>query len=160
VITALGIRGVGEVAAGDLARHFENLYALGRASMEELQEVDGIGPNIAEGIVDWFQKPANQHVLEKLKAAGVWPGGEKSPEEAGIPQSLAGLTFVVTGMLPNFTRDEVKEFIEEHGGKVTGSVSKSTDYLVLGEEPGSKYDKARSLNIPILDEDGLRKLAK
>jgi DNA ligase (NAD+) len=159
VIVALGIHGVGEVAARDLAAHFADLDALAGASTEGLQSLEGFGPNTAESIVDWFGRSSNQELLKKLKLTGVWP--LESPGGAGENQksTLAGLTFVVTGTLPTLSRDDVKEFIEVHSGKVTDSVSKKTSYLVLGEAPGSKYDKAVSLGVPILDEAGLKKLA-
>jgi DNA ligase (NAD+) len=158
LITALGIRGVGEVAAADLAEHFGNMEALSAASLEGLQQIEGIGPNIAQGIVDWFARPANQRILDKLRAAEVWPRQEATSKPAG-PQPLEGLTFVVTGTLPSLSREEAKVFIQAHGGKVTDSVTRKTSYLVLGENPGSKLDKARQLNVPTLDEAGLRKLA-
>jgi DNA ligase (NAD+) len=158
LITALGIRGVGEVVAGDLARAFKDLDRLAEASLEDLQGLEGIGPNIAQAIVDWFERPANRQVLEKLRSAGVWPV-EQAPEVPTSELPLADQTFVVTGTLEGFSRDEVKEFIERHGGKVIGSVSKKTGYLVLGENPGSKLDKARQLGVPVLDETGLRRLA-
>ncbi len=157
LITALGIHGVGEVMAGDLSRAFGNLSALSKASAEELQQIEGVGPNIAESIVDWFAQPANQKVIEKLKTAGVDPSVQLS-ESSEQFRKLSGLTFVVTGTLPTLTRESVKELIESNGGKVTDSVSKKTSYLVLGENPGSKADKARALGIKILDEVGLRKL--
>jgi DNA ligase (NAD+) len=159
VITALGMRGVGEVMANDLTRHYTDLDALSQATADELQQIEGVGPNIAQAIVDWFARPANRKLLSKLEAAGVWPRAEARAAnvEAGL---LSGLTFVVTGTLPGFSRDEVKEFIEAHGGKVTSSISKSTSYLVLGENPGSKLDKARELGVEIVDEAGLRKLAE
>jgi DNA ligase (NAD+) len=156
VINALGIHGVGEVGAADLANHFPDLDALSAATVEELQSVDGIGPNIAAGVAEWFARPANQVVLEKLRKAGVWPRVEqKKPQGA---QPLAGLSFVVTGTLPNLSREEAKTFIQTYGGKVVDSVSKKTSYLVLGENPGSKLDIARSLGVPTIDEEGLRKL--
>jgi DNA ligase (NAD+) len=158
VITALGIRGVGEVAAADLAQNYSDLDTLSQASLEELQAIPGFGPNTAQGIVDWFERPRNQKLLQKLRRAGVWPrrAAEQASERV---QTLSGRTFVVTGTLPEFSRSEAKAFIEAHGGKVTGSVSGNTDYLVMGENPGSKYDKAQALGIPILDEVGLRRLA-
>jgi DNA ligase (NAD+) len=156
VLNALGIRGVGEVMAADLAKKYPDLEALSRADLTELQSIEGVGPNIAQAIVDWFARPTNQRILSKLQSAGVWPV-EISVEPAGA-QPLAGLTFVVTGTLPNFSRDEVKAFIQTHGGKVTDSVSKKTDYLVAGEAAGSKLDKANSLGIKIIDEAGLRGL--
>ena len=157
VITALGIHGVGEVSAADLSRAFPSLDLLRAASADQLQMVDGVGPNIAEAIVDWFSRERNQKVLEKLKAAGVWPVGaaHTSPEREGL---LSGMTFVVTGTLPTFSREGVKEFIESHGGKVIDSVSKKTSYLVLGEAPGSKYQKAQELGVKVIGEEELIKL--
>ncbi len=157
-IAALGIHGVGEVMANDLARAFGNISALSKASADDLQQIEGLGPNIAESIMDWFKRPANQKVLKKLKAAGVDPQMQKA--EGKKQGAFSGLTFVVTGTLPNFSRDEAKEFIESNGGKVTDSVSKKTSYLVLGENPGSKFDKAKSLGVKIVDEAGLRKLVE
>ncbi|KXK13875.1 MAG: DNA ligase [Chloroflexi bacterium OLB14] len=156
LIAALGIHGVGEVMANDLARAFGNVSALSKTNADELQQIEGLGPNIAESIVDWFKRPANQKVLKKLKSAGVDPMMKK--EERKKDGKLTGLTFVVTGTLPNFSRDDAKEFIENNGGKVTDSVSKKTSYLVLGENPGSKFDKAKSLGVKIVDEAGLKKL--
>ncbi len=157
LITALGMRGVGEVSAGDLARHFGNLDALSKANVDDLQEIEGVGSNIAEAIMDWFARPVNKNLLKKLKNVGLWPveQGKKEKSEG----SLSGLTFVITGTLPTLTRDGVKEFIESNGGKVTDSVSTKTSYLVLGAEPGSKFEKAKSLGVKILGEDELRKLA-
>lgn len=157
LITALGIRGVGEVGATNLANLYPDLDSLASATYEELQNIEGIGPNIAQAIVDWFSRPGNRLVLEKLKKAGVWPV-RKGPIVIKESNTLEGLTFVITGTLPNFSREEAKELIESHGGKVTDTVSRKTSYLVLGENPGSKYQKALSLGIPVLDEDGLRKL--
>jgi DNA ligase (NAD+) len=158
LITALGIHGVGEVAAGDLARHFADLEALSRASADDLQAIEGFGPNTAESIVDWFARPANLALLEKLKSAGVWPVSQPSTFNLQ-PSTFSGLTFVVTGTLPTLTREGVKEFIEQHGGKVTDSVSKKTSYLVLGENPGSKHDKALALGVPVIGEAELRRKA-
>lgn len=156
LIAALGIHGVGEVMAGDLARTYGNLSALSKTTADELQQIEGVGPNIAESIVDWFARPANQKLLKKLKAGGVDPQMEKDEKKEG---AFTGLTFVVTGTLPNFSRDDAKEFIENNGGKVTDSVSKKTSYLVLGENPGSKFDKAKSLGVKVIDEAELKKLA-
>jgi len=160
LITALGIRGVGETIANDLSRAFPSLDLLMEASEEQLRMVEGIGPNIAVAIVDWFGRERNRKVLEKLKLWGVWPVGSGRVEVGRQNGPLAGLTFVVTGTLPTLNRDGVKEFIESHGGKVTDSVSKNTSYLVLGEAPGSKYEKARVLGVKIIGEDELRKLAE
>ncbi len=157
LLTALGIRGVGEVLANDLARHFPDLDTLSHTTGSELQLIEGIGPNIAQAIEDWFLRPANLNLLHKLKAAGVWPVSAASnlmSERSAQP--FAGFTFVITGTLPTLSRDEAKALIESVGGKVTDSVSKKTSYLVLGENPGSKLAKAQSLNVPILDEANLR----
>jgi DNA ligase (NAD+) len=159
VITALGIRGVGEVVAGDLASAYHDLDALSSTTLDDLQQVEGIGPNIAEAITDWFARDRNRQVLNKLKQAGIWPVEKPASREDMSPQPLDGLTFVVTGTLAGFSRDEIKAFIESKGGKVTGSVSNKTDYVVAGENPGSKLDKAQQLNIAILDEDALMKLS-
>ena len=159
LIVALGIRGVGEVMAADLAEHYPDLDALAGVTLNELQEIEGIGPNIAQAIVDWFARPANRKLLEKLRESGVWPSSQPSTRTQAQILTLDGLTFVVTGTLPVFSRDEAKAFIKSHGGKVSDSVSKKTSYLVLGENPGSKLAKAESLGVAILDEDGLRRLA-
>ncbi|HOD04221.1 MAG TPA: NAD-dependent DNA ligase LigA [Anaerolineaceae bacterium] len=158
LINALGIRSVGEVLAADLTTHYPDLDALSRATAADLQQIEGVGPNIAAAIVDWFARPANQNLLHKLRSVGLWPTAA-APKASG-PQPFAGLSFVVTGTLPGFTREGVKEFIESHGGKVIDSVSKKTSYLVLGENPGSKLDKARSLGVPVIDEAQLRQLAE
>jgi DNA ligase (NAD+) len=160
LITALGIHGVGEVSAGDLARAFPDLDALARAKVADLVQMDGVGESTAEGIVDWFSRPVNQKVLKKLKTVGVWPkGGAATGAKSRASNAFDGLTFVITGTLPTFSRDDAKEFIESHGGKVTDSVSKKTSYLVLGEAPGSKFDKAKSLGVKIVGEAELKKLA-
>jgi DNA ligase (NAD+) len=159
LITALGIRGVGDVSANDLARHFANLDALTKASADNIEQIDGIGPSVAESVADWFSLPYNKQVLKKLKAAGVWPlGGGGTTAKSRASDTFAGLTFVITGTLPTFSRDDAKEFIESHGGKVTDSVSKKTSYLVLGEAPGSKYEKAKELGVKIIGEEELKKL--
>ena len=158
VLNALGIRGVGEVMANDLSKNFTDLEALSQANGESLQSIENIGPNIAESIVDWFNRPANQQILEKLKKVGVWP--QQEMPNGDQQNLLSGLVFVVTGTLANYSREGIKEFIEAKGGKVTDSVSKKTSYLVAGENAGSKLDKARQLEIPILDEAGLLTLIK
>ncbi len=158
LITALGIRGVGEVMAGDLAVAFGSLDALQAASTEDLMKVEGVGPNTALAVTDWFSLERNQTVLAKLKRAGVWPRQEAAASTA-VSDSLSGLTFVITGTLPTFSRDDAKAFIQSHGGKATDSVSKKTSYVVAGESPGSKLAKAQELGVPILDEAGLRRLA-
>lgn len=157
LLTALGMRDVGEVVAADLARHFPDLDALAHATADDLMQIEGVGPNIAAAIVDWFARPANRQVLAKLKAASVWPAHRPSSPVRG---PLTGLTFVVTGTLAGFSREGVKEFIAAHGGRVSESVGRNTDYLVVGETPGSKLDKARQLGIRIIDETALRNMVK
>lgn len=159
LVTALGIRGVGEVIANDLSRNYPDLDRLSQASLEDLQQIEGIGPNIAQAIADWFARPANRALLKKLHAFGVWPVVSRTSQAIPAQQTLAGLTFVITGTLPSLSRENAKDLIETAGGKVTDSVSKKTSYLVLGENPGSKLDKAQALGVPILDEAALRKLA-
>ena len=160
LIAALGIHGVGEVMAGDLAATFPELEALSKSSAEELQQIEGLGPNITESIVDWFARSSNQKLLKKLKAVGMWPRRGKSSVSSKQSDAFDGMTFVVTGTLPTFSRDDAKAFIESHGGKVTDSVSKKTSYLVLGENPGSKFDKAKSLGVKIIGEAELKELTK
>ncbi|WKZ37520.1 MAG: NAD-dependent DNA ligase LigA [Anaerolineales bacterium] len=156
LIIGVGIHGVGEVMAKDLAATFGDLDNLSSATKESLMEIEGVGPNIAESIVDWFSTATNKKLLKKLKEANVWPSEKKKASSSA--GKLSGMTFVVTGTLPTLSRDGVKEFIESNGGKVTDSVSKKTSYLVLGETPGSKFEKAKSLGVKIIDENGLRKL--
>ncbi|HWR66705.1 MAG TPA: NAD-dependent DNA ligase LigA, partial [Bellilinea sp.] len=157
LINALGVHGVGEVMAVDLTRFYTDLEALSRTTTDELQRIEGVGPNIAQAIVDWFARPANRQVLEKLRAAGVWPVAEQKTAPTG-PQPLAGQTFVITGTLPGFSREGAKEFIQQYGGKVTDSVTKKTDYLVAGESAGSKLEKARELGVNVIDEARLRSM--
>jgi DNA ligase (NAD+) len=160
LVAALGIRGAGEVSATDLASHFTDLEVLSKASAEQLQEIARIGPSVAESVAEWFARPVNKNVIKKLKAAGVWPqGGLSANAKSRASDALEGKTFVITGTLPTFSRDDAKDFIESHGGKVTDNVSKKTSYLVLGEAPGSKYEKAKSLGVKIIGEDELKKLA-
>ena len=157
LIIGLGIHGVGEVAARKLASTFHSLDNLSQADVSQLEQLDGIGPNIAQSIVGWFQQPHNRELLEKLKQNGVWPVEAEESEQLKR-KPLAGLTFVITGTLPTLTREEATRLIEENGGKVTDSVSRKTSYLVLGAEPGSKYIKAVELGVPILDENQLKEL--
>lgn len=159
LINALGIRGVGEVLASDLARNYPDLDALSAATLEELQMIDGVGPNIAQAIVDWFGRPANREVLEKLRRADVWPVAQLAASDIAGGRPLDGMTFVITGTLAGLSRDEVKEYIEAHGGKVVSSVSSKTSHLVLGENPGSKLNKAQALGVSVIDEATLRELA-
>jgi DNA ligase (NAD+) len=159
LIIGLGIRGVGEVAANDLAARFHDLDALGKASVEQLTTLEGFGPNTAEAIVDWFGRPGNQRIVEKLRNLGVWPTADTSSRTSRAT-ILDGKVFVITGTLPTLSREAAKELIEFNGGKVTDSISKNTNYLVVGENAGSKLEKATSLGVPRLDEEGLRKLIK
>ncbi|MCM2289726.1 MAG: NAD-dependent DNA ligase LigA [Sulfuritalea sp.] len=155
-IFALGIRNVGEATAKDLARHFGNLDAVIAADADSLQQVPDVGPVVAASLVRFFAEPHNREVIEQLRAAGVgWSEGESS---AMVNSPIAGKTFVLTGALPTLTRDEAKDMIEALGGKVAGSVSKKTDYVVAGAEAGSKLDKAQALGVSILDETQFREL--
>jgi DNA ligase (NAD+) len=156
LIFAMGIRGVGEVMAGDLAKFYRDLDELGRASMVDLQRIEGIGPNIARAIVDWFGREANKQLVNELKANGVFPLGKA---EVALSQGkLRGMTFVITGTLPTLSREEAKDLIQQNGGKVIDSVSKNTTYLLLGEAAGSKLEKAQQLGISTLSEADLRKM--
>jgi DNA ligase (NAD+) len=157
VILALGIRGVGEVAAADIAAAFRDLEALGKASLGDLQTIEGIGPSIAGAVVDWFTRPRNRRLLDKLRKAGVRPAAEAAPVRKGA-QTLAGLTFVITGTLPTLTRGQTKALIQVHGGKVSESISRNTDFLVAGEAAGSKLEKARELGVKVVDEAALQTL--
>ena len=147
----LGIRFVGERTAELLAEEFGSMEALEAASAEQLERVEEVGPRISQSILDFFSRPANRELVDRLKAAGVDMTAEKKQRS----ERLAGLTFVLTGTLPTLTRDEAKERIEAAGGKTAGSVSKKTSYVVAGEEAGSKLEKARELKVPVLDEAGL-----
>jgi DNA ligase (NAD+) len=155
VIYGLGIRMVGERTAQLLAEHFGSMEAIENASVEELQNVGEVGPKIAESIAEFFSNPANRKLVERLGKAGLAFKGQK--KERGT--KLAGKTFVLTGTLARFTRDEAKKLIEDAGGTVTGSVSKKTHYVVAGTDAGSKLDKAKELGVPVIDENEMEKLA-
>jgi len=149
----LGIRHVGEATAKELARHFGKLDAIMDATEEQLLEVSDIGPIVAQSIRTFFEQPHNREVVEQLRACGVtWEEGEPA---ARAPRPLSGKTFVITGTLPTLSRDEAKDKVEAAGGKVAGSVSKKTDYVVAGEEAGSKLAKALTLGVPVIDEAAL-----
>jgi DNA ligase (NAD+) len=155
-IFALGIRNVGESTARDLARHFGTLDRLMEAGEEQLQEAPDVGPVVARSIEGFFAERHNREIIAQMRAAGVhWPE-VKVERAAKLP--LAAKTFVLTGTLPNLTREDAKERIEAKGGKVAGSVSRKTDYVVAGADPGSKLDKARELGVAVLDEGGLLEL--
>jgi DNA ligase (NAD+) len=155
-IFALGIRNVGETTARDLARDLGGIEALMQADEQRLQQVPDVGPVVARSIVQFFGESHNRQVVRKLLDSGVHPVGEVGPARGAKP--LAGKTFVLTGTLPNLSREEATTRIEAGGAKVTSSVSKKTDYVVVGADPGSKYDKAKTLSIPVLDEAGLLEL--
>jgi DNA ligase (NAD+) len=153
---ALGIRHVGESTAKDLARHFGQLDALMDASVEQLLHVNDVGPIVAQSVHQFFAQPHHREVIERLRAAGIhWP---EDTIDADQPKPLAGQTLVLTGTLPSMGRDEAQALIEAAGGKVSGSVSKKTSYVVAGAEAGSKLAKAQELGVPVLDEAGLRAL--
>ncbi|WP_332674919.1 NAD-dependent DNA ligase LigA [Aromatoleum sp.] len=155
-IFALGIRNVGEATAKDLARYFGSLDTLMDADVERLQQVPDVGPIVAQSIAGFFAEAHNREVIEQLRAAGVtWEEGAPAVPASG---AASGKTFVLTGTLPTLGRDDAKELIESHGGKVSGSVSKKTDYVVAGADAGSKLAKAEALGLAILDEDGLRRV--
>lgn len=157
ILVALSIRHVGPTAAQALARHFGSLDAIEAASEEELAGVDGVGPTIAASLKEWFRVDWHREVVEKWRAAGVRLAEERTDEG---PRPLEGITVVVTGSLETFSRDEATEAITSRGGKASGSVSKKTDFVVVGESPGSKYEKAVSLKVPVLDEAGFEVLLK
>jgi DNA ligase (NAD+) len=158
-VYALGIRNVGEATARDLARHFGGLDALMQADEEALQQVQDVGPVVAASIAKFFREPHNLVVVQQLRSLGVkWSEG--AGEGAAEERMLSGKTFVLTGTLPGLSRDEAKELIESRGGRVSGNVSKKTDYVVAGADPGGKYDKARELGITLLDEEALLKLVR
>ncbi|WP_156689749.1 NAD-dependent DNA ligase LigA [Mycobacterium sp. Marseille-P9652] len=155
VLVALSIRHVGPTAARALATEFGSLEAIMAASTEQLAAVEGVGPTIAAAVTEWFTVDWHRAIVEKWRDAGVRMADER---DASVPRTLEGLTIVVTGSLTGFSRDEAKEAIIARGGKAAGSVSKKTDYVVAGDSPGSKYDKAVELGVPVLDEDGFRTL--
>lgn len=156
-IFALGIRNVGESTARDLAAHFGSLDALVAASLESLESVPDVGPVVAASIRQFFDEPHNMEVIKGLRDAGVaWKEGERRR----VPAGLAPRTFVLTGTLPTLTRDEARAMIEAGGNKVSGSVSKKTDYVVAGEDAGSKLEKARSLGVKVIDEKEFLQLIK
>jgi DNA ligase (NAD+) len=153
IITGLSIRHVGPVAAEALAREFRSIDRIEQATEEELAAVEGVGPTIAASLKQWFTVDWHQEILRKWKAAGVRMEEESSGEDQG-PRPLEGLTLVVTGTLEHHTRDGAKEALQSRGAKVTGSVSKKTSFVVVGDNPGSKYDKAMQLKVPVLNEEG------
>jgi len=156
LIYALGLCHVGDRTATTLARHFGSLQALSKATVEELDDVPEIGLTVAQSVRDWFDDPGNLELCERLAAAGVQTKMEKVARSAD--ERFAGKLFVLTGTLGAFSRDEARAAIEARGGRVTSSVSKKTDYLVAGEEAGSKLDKATSLGVTVVDEETFKKM--
>ena len=157
IIVALSIRHAGPTAAKALARHFGSIEAIRNASAEDMSGIEGVGPIIAQSVVDWFTFDWHQEIVDRWEEAGVQMFVPDADSSADLP-SLEGLTIVVTGSLQAFDRTQAKEAIEERGGKASGSVSKNTDYLVAGEKAGSKLTKARDLGVTVLDEEGFKKL--
>lgn len=155
VLVALSIRHVGPTAARALATEFGSLDAIEAASEDQLAAVEGVGPTIAAAVTEWFTVDWHRAIVDKWRAAGVRMADER---DASVARTLEGLTIVVTGSLTGFSRDGAKEAIITRGGKAAGSVSKKTDYVVAGDAPGSKYDKAIELGVPVLDEDGFARL--
>ncbi len=155
LIYALGMRFVGERTGQLLAEHFSSLEELAAAKEEDLEAVPEVGPKVAAAIVEFFSEPANRQLIKRLHKAGVNPTAEKREVKS---QKLAGKSFVFTGGLANRSREEAGELVQQHGGKVSGSVSKKTDYVVVGTDPGSKYDKAKELGVPVLIESEFEKL--
>ncbi|MFF9318081.1 NAD-dependent DNA ligase LigA [Streptomyces sp. NPDC014735] len=153
VLTGLSIRHVGPVAAAELARQFRSIERIDGATEQELVEADGVGGIIAASVKQWLAEDWHREILRKWREAGVRMEDEEAGEAAG-PRPLEGLTVVVTGTLSGHTRDGAKEALQSRGAKVTGSVSKKTSFVVVGDNPGSKYDKAVQLKVPVLDEDG------
>ena len=154
-LVALSIRHVGPSTAPDLAEAFGDMERIADATAEELAAVDGVGPTMATTIAEWFAVDWHRAIVDKWRAAGVRMHDER---DESITRTLEGLSVVVTGSLPGFSRDEAKEAILARGGKAAGSVSKKTAYVVAGDAPGSKYDKAIELGVPVLDEHGFRRL--
>jgi DNA ligase (NAD+) len=155
LIYALGMRFVGERTGQLLAENFGSLEELEEAKPEDLEKVTEVGPKVSESIVEFFSEPANRKLIKKLHAAGVRPTAEKREIKS---QKLAGKSFVFTGALERRSREEAGELVQQHGGKLSGSVSKKTDYVVVGADPGSKYDKAKELGVTILGESEFEKL--
>ena len=157
LIYALGIDFVGERTAQLLAAHFGSLEKLAAAAHDELMEVNEVGPKVAEGVADFFSEPVNKKLIERLKCAGV---NMKEDRQAPKGTKFAGMTFVFTGTLVNRSREQAEALVMQQGGKAGSSVSKKTNYVVVGSDPGSKFGKAKSLGVPILDEAGFETLLR
>lgn len=152
LICSLGVDGVGSSNAELLAQQFGSIDRVMSATVEEIDAVEGIGPLMAQGIANWFKDPFNQQVLDKMRVVGV---NMEAEEKAPVGDTLAGLSFVLTGTLPTLSREQAEAIIESHGGKISGSVSKKTSYVLMGDSPGSKAEKARQLGVPIISEGDL-----
>ena len=155
VLVALSIRHVGPTAARALAQEFGSMESIRGASEEHLAAADGVGPTIAEAVIEWFGVDWHRAIVESWATAGVSMADERDESQ---PRTLEGLTIVVTGSLVDFSRDSAKEAILTRGGKAAGSVSKKTDYVVVGDNAGTKADKAEELGVTVLDEDGFKAL--
>ncbi len=155
LLAALNIRHVGISTAEDLTEHFHAMDAVAAATVEQFEEVDGVGEQVAKSLVHWFGSESGRAIIADLKTVGV---NMTQPRRAAASQALAGKTLVVTGTLKEYSRAQIEETIKLHGGKVSGSVSKKTDYLVAGEDAGSKLAKARELGVPVLDEASFQQL--
>jgi DNA ligase (NAD+) len=157
VLSALGIRFVGERTAQLLAEEFGSMDRIAASGVDELQDAPEVGPKVAESVFQFFREPRNQALVDRLRAAGLRFEHQSARPTGG---AVKGLTFVLTGALPTLSREEAKRLIEIAGGKVTGSVSKKTNYVVAGEDSGSKLVKARALGVPVVDEPRLLELLK
>jgi DNA ligase (NAD+) len=155
VLVALSIRHVGPTAARALATEFGSMEAIRAATEQQLAAAEGVGPTIAESVIEWFAVDWHRAIVDKWVAAGVSMADER---DESTPRTLEGLTIVVTGSLVDFSRDGAKEAILARGGKASSSVSKKTDFVVVGDSPGSKADKAEQLGVPVLDEDRFKVL--
>jgi DNA ligase (NAD+) len=155
VLVALSIRHVGPTAARALAQEFGSMAAIREASEDKLAAAEGVGPTIAEAVIEWFDVEWHREIVRKWDEAGV---SMEDARDESVARTLEGLTVVVTGSLVDFSRDSAKEAILARGGKAAGSVSKNTDYVVVGENAGSKADKAEQLGVPVLDEAGFKAL--
>jgi DNA ligase (NAD+) len=155
VLVALSIRHVGPTAARALAQEFGSMQRIREAGEEELAAAEGVGPTIASAVIEWFDVAWHRRIVEAWEAAGVSMADER---DESVPRTLEGLTIVVTGSLVDFSRDSAKEAVLLRGGKAAGSVSKKTDFVVVGDNAGSKADKAEQLGVPVLDEDGFKAL--
>jgi len=158
LITALGIHGIGDVAAEQLAARYKNLDAVAKAKPEEIESIDGFGPSTAKALNNWFSFSRNKTILKKLKSFEVWPQAENTYQS--MQTALSNKRFVITGALASFSRNEIKAFIKARGGSVTDNVSSKTDFLVVGEKAGSKLDNAKALGIPVIDEQTLLSMSE